>query len=634
MSQRLPVIVGFGGFNAAGRSSGFHAYRRMVLESLGIEQQQETIASLATMMGQAKWQGSGFQVGEQSGLDAAAVDAALREQVLASTLVRRIESQHFDVDRVHEHRNVSLAGSDGAPISFQMSEKQLPSPVPAHWQVEPLLDGMVKVTVNDQLSVKLDSYREFPVQAAGQLPTGFDPGELYASRFHPRALQMAVTGASDCLHSVGIDWRTVVNHVRPDQVGVYAGSVLSQMDEYSNLGLTQSRLRGGRVSSKQLAMGMGTMPGDFVNAYVLGSVGVTGSAVGACATFLYALRQGVEDIQSGRRRVVMVGGSESPLCPEIIEGFDAMSALATDAKLRYIDQTEVVDHRRASRPFAKNCGFVIGEASQFIMLMDDELAMELGAQIYGAVPNVFINADGYKKSISAPGPGNYITLSKAVAAARAIVGEESVRTRSFIQAHGSSTPQNRVSESLIFDRISRAFGIEAWPVSAVKAFVGHTIGPASADQLMSSLGVYEHGILPGIKTMDEVAEDVYQERLSFSNQDRDYGAEHFEVSFLNSKGFGGNNATAAVLSAHKTKAMLAKRYSHCWSDYQARSEASKEQAAAYDVAASRGQMSTVYEFGNHIVDEDAINISDRSLSIPGFEQAVDLELENPYGDMS
>src|SRR5690606_33447623 len=162
----------------------------------------------------------------------------------------------------------------------------------------------------------------------------------------------------------------------------------SQVDEFSNGGLFQSRMRGGRVSSKQLPMGMSSMPGDFINAYVLGSVGVTGSAVGACATFLYSLRQGVEDIQSGRRRVVLVGSSEAPICPEIIDGFDAMSALATDANLRRLDNTDSVDHRRASRPFGQNCGFVLGESAQFALLMDDELAMELGVDIYGAVPDV------------------------------------------------------------------------------------------------------------------------------------------------------------------------------------------------------------------------------------------------------
>ena len=108
------------------------------------------------------------------------------------------------------------------------------------------------------------------------------------------------------------------------------------------------------------------------------------------------------------------------------------------------------------------------------MLMADDLAVELGANIYGAVPGVFVNADGFKKSISAPGAGNYITMAKAVGLARTLVGDEAVREQSFIQAHGSSTPQNRTTESKIFHEVAQAFGITNWPVAAVKSYVGHS----------------------------------------------------------------------------------------------------------------------------------------------------------------
>ena len=43
---------------------------------------------------------------------------------------------------------------------------------------------------------------------------------------------------------------------------------------------------------KQLALGLNTMPADFINAYVLGSVGTTGSVTGACATFAAGRRLG------------------------------------------------------------------------------------------------------------------------------------------------------------------------------------------------------------------------------------------------------------------------------------------------------------------------------------------------------
>ena len=42
--SRLPVIVGFGGYNAAGRSSFHHGFRRIVIETLDAQARQETLA--------------------------------------------------------------------------------------------------------------------------------------------------------------------------------------------------------------------------------------------------------------------------------------------------------------------------------------------------------------------------------------------------------------------------------------------------------------------------------------------------------------------------------------------------------------------------------------------------------------
>ena len=168
------------------------------------------------------------------------------------------------------------------------------------------------------------------------------------------------------------------------------------------------------------------MTADFVNAYILGNIGTTGANIGACATFLYNLRQGIQDIRSGKYRVSIVGGSEAPLTPDVLEGYRTMGALAEDDALNKIDGVGdgEANHRRACRPFAENCGFTLSEASQFVILFDDELALELGANIYGAVADVFINADGFKKSIPGPGIGNYVTVGKAMGAIRAILGIE------------------------------------------------------------------------------------------------------------------------------------------------------------------------------------------------------------------
>ena len=64
--------------------------------------------------------------------------------------------------------------------------------------------------------------------------------------------------------------------------------------------MLQNVLLGKRCTSKILALGLGQMTADFVNAYVLGNVGSTGGTQGACATLLYNLEKAVNDIQTGR----------------------------------------------------------------------------------------------------------------------------------------------------------------------------------------------------------------------------------------------------------------------------------------------------------------------------------------------
>lgn len=630
--SRLPIIVGFGGYNAAGRSSFHHGFRRMVIETLDETSRRETLAGLGVMTKLISADAHGFQTLQGEPLTLAAIEERFGEQILQSTLIRRIESSHFDVDAASWQQSLSVVPEAG-PLTFILSRRQLPNPAPETWVVSDYSDSQVKIELADNCQVRVDSIRDIPVKAAGQLPTNFEPAELYTSRFHPRALQMTIVGVSDAIHSLGIPWSTVQSAVRPDEIAVFAGNVMSQVDENGFGGMLQSRLKGGRVTAKQLPLGLNSMPADFVNAYVLGNVGTTGCATGACATFLYNLKMGIEAIQSGQSRVVVVGNSEAPITQEVIDGFGAMSALGTLDGLRKLEGNDNPDLRRSSRPFGDNCGFTIAESSQFVILMDDELTVELGAQIYGAVTDVFINADGFKKSISAPGPGNYITLAKAVASARELLGEESVQQRSFVHAHGSSTPANRVTESELFDRVAAAFGISEWPVTAVKAFVGHSIGPASGDQLVSALGSFEYGIIPGIKTIDRVADDVHQDHLIIPT--KDLVVERLDVAFINSKGFGGNNATGVVLSPQVTMKMLSKRYGNAeMSAFAERQQAVREAALRYDREAMAGNFNIIYNFGQQMIDDSTMQITDRGITIPGLDNAIEYRSSSFYKDMS
>jgi acetoacetyl-[acyl-carrier protein] synthase len=629
---RLPVIVGFGGYSAAGRSSFHQAYQRIVLDKLSADKKAETIAGLAVMMKLVTVKGSEYVTDESEHLSRTELVARFGDTVCESTLVRPINASYFDVNQVPQQQTISLDKTDQKALCFELPKRKLPASIPDRWQVSELDERNVRVVVADSM-IRTASHYESSVHAAGQLPTGFDPADLYSSRFHPRALQLAVIGASDAVNSLGVDWQKIVQHVAPDEIGAYSSSIMSQLDDNGLGGLLQSRLRGDRVSTKQLALGLSSMTSDFVNAYVLGNLGATGSIVGACASFLYNLRAGMEDIQSGRRRVVVVGGSEAPILPEVVEGYATMGALATTEKLCRLDGSSTTDLRRSSRPFGDNCGFVIAESTQHVVLMDDALAIELGADIHGAVADVFTSADGFKKSISAPGPGNYLTFAKAVASANSLLGEKALAERSFVQAHGSSTPQNRVTESEIFDRIAGVFNIKQWPVTAVKAFLGHSLAPASGDQLINTLGIFAHGILPGINTIDRVADDVLQERLSISTEHRELTSP-MDIAFLNSKGFGGNNATASILSPAITEKMLAKRHGQkAMAAYQIKRALTREKANNYHEEFLKGNYQVIYKYGEDMLDEKSIEIDQNSLRIPGYGEPINLDKENIYKDM-
>ena len=612
---RLPVIVGFGGVNGAGRASGHHAFNRLVQDALPADRRDRTFAALAAMMQLESPQGS-------------------EQYILDHTLVRRVEEQHFNVDSVAWNRRLPTQ-SNGQPVNFDVKRQNLPEIIPPDWVVTPTSVTHVNVQIVGQQDFLLPTHREFEVKAAGQLPSGFDPGTLYASRSHPRGLQMTVYAASDALGSLGIDWDTISRRVGADEISVYAGSAMGQLDGAGAGGMLKARYNGQRVTSKFCPLGLAEMPADFINAYVLGTMGATGASLGACASYLYNLRHGIEDIRSGRSRVAFIGSAEAPINPEIMEGYAAMGALATDKGLREIeglDDDQAPDHRRACRPFAENCGFTIAESAQMTVLFDDELAMELGATIFGAATDVFVNADGFKKSIAGPGVGNYITMSKALAAARAIVGEERLRSGGLVQAHGTGTPQNRVTESEIMSQTARAFGIDSWPVAALKCYLGHSLGSASGDQVNATLGTWASGFIPGITTIDDLADDVRQDNLAFSTGHREIDPEQQAYAVINSKGFGGNNASATLLSPAVTNQMLQARYTAKeWQAWERANEAVLAQQQCYDDDMIAGTRAPVYNFDHGVLADSDVALGEREMRVG--EHRISLALSSPYEDM-
>ncbi len=635
--SHLPVIVSFGGISPAGRSSFHYGYRRLVFDALSVADQERTLQNLAVLTGHLRHAEGQWLDADDRIVDPVLYMRAHRQNLLDGTLIRKLENNLFDPDRIVSQNPVSLDGTaDAGALVFTLPAKKLPAELPANWQILENDGKTCRIQATGGVDVLLRDHFKIPVNTAGQLPTGFAPDALYPSRHHPRGLQMTIFGASDALHALGLDWELIRSKVPANQISVYAGSSMNQLDYDGYGGLLKARLLGKKITSKQLPLGFGEMPADFINAYMLGNVGNSGTNLGACASFHYNLNQAVRDIRAGTHRVAIVGTSEAPITPDIIEAFANMGALADDENLIKLDAAlgrTTPDHRRACRPFAMNIGFTLAESAQFIVLFDDALALELGATIHGSVNEVFVNADGFKKSIASPGVGNYLSMARATAATRAVIGEEALRTRTFVQAHGTGTPQNRVTESAIFSDVAKHFGIKNWAVTAMKSYLGHSIASAGADQLVMTLGIWKHGIIPGILTSHKIADDVTTAGLDFLLAHKEVGAEGMDAALLNSKGFGGNNATASILSPHVTRQMLeCKHGKGAMNAWQKRNEPVAAASAHYEARTNKEQVAPIYNYDHDVRDGKDLSFDKNKLTLRGYHP-IDLDVANPYPDM-
>ena len=457
------------------------------------------------------------------------------------------------------------------------------------------------------------------VNAAGQLPEGINLSKMYNSRQHPKGIQMTIFGVTDCLRNMGKDWDTEIKPLLdPKKIGVFSGPAIGQLDYEGMGGLLQSRKIGKRASSKHLSMSLIGMSADFINAYVIGSLGKTGTVAGACATFLYNLDLALKGIKNDELDFSIVGSAEAPINPEITDGFLATTGIADDKKILEMqirnndDNTEEVDHKNACRPFGDNAGMILGEAAQFVAVTTLEFALENGLKILGGFTDVAINADGFKKSISSPGIGNYITMAQSLSNTLKIGC--SIQ-ESIVIAHGTGTFQNRSTESDVLSRVAEGFKIKNWKVTALKGMLGHTMGPAAGDELITALGIWNHGLIPGINTTKKLANDVLSDNLDFCLNTREVDREKIDAIYLNAKGFGGNNGSCGVVSPSFIKSKINKRD---FKNYEEKLSETEAKRKVYLEESNNGNYDLIYRFKEEILDpsgdmkitKDKISISD------------------------
>ncbi|HNX05272.1 MAG TPA: beta-ketoacyl synthase N-terminal-like domain-containing protein, partial [Opitutales bacterium] len=157
--------------------------------------------------------------------------------------------------------------------------------------------------------------------------------------------------------------------------------------------------------------------------------------VSACASGSHAIGDAVRMLRLGEADVILAGGTEASITQLGFAGFCNMKAMSTESN---------DNPAKASRPFdAKRDGFVMGEGAGVLVLETEAHALARGARIYAEVIGHAATCDAYH--ITAPDPEG-IALRKCFINAFADAGIKPEDV-DYINAHGTSTPYNDVSET-------------------------------------------------------------------------------------------------------------------------------------------------------------------------------------------
>lgn len=352
---------------------------------------------------------------------------------------------------------------------------------------------------------------------------GFDVGD-YLDRKEARRLdafiQYGLVAGIQAVEDAGIG---ELGEAERRAVGVAIGSGIGGINTIEQTHATL--LKGGprRVSPFFVPASIINMiAGNLSIRYGFGGPNI--AIVTACTTGTHNIGYGARTIQCGDADVMVVGGAEQATSPLTLAGFAAMRALSTRN-----DEPE-----RASRPWDRERdGFVLGDGAGVMVLEEYEHARARGANIYCELAGFGMSGDAHHIT-SPPDDGAGAVTSMTNAMRDAGLSPADIQ---YVNAHGTSTPQGDVAETLA---IKVAFGGEAAnvAVSSSKSMIGHLLGAAGAvEGALTALAVREQ-VAPPTINLEHPSEDC----------DLDYvpGAARemkIEAALSNSFGFGGTNGS-------------------------------------------------------------------------------------------
>ncbi len=365
----------------------------------------------------------------------------------------------------------------------------------------------------------------YDTQVAGEV-RNFDPAPAFPSpkeiRRTDRYSQFGVHAGWQALKDSGAD----LEKLNRDEIGVILGSGIGGL-ETTTVQVKVLLERGpSRLSPFMIPMLISNMASGLFSMYN-NLRGPNFATCSACATANHAIGEAWRTIKMGEAVMMFAGGSEAAIVPVGIGGFCAMRAMSTRND----------NPKGASRPFDKDRdGFVMGEGAGVLVLEELDHAKKRGAKIYCEIVGYGNTADAYHLTAPAPdGEGAARCMKVALR-----TGGLNTTDISYINAHGTSTPQGDVCET---QAVKTVFGDHArkLAVSSTKGATGHMLGAAGAVEMTACALAIKHGIVP--PTINYTTPDP--------ECDLDYvpnTAREMPVNAIvnNSFGFGGHNSTIAA----------------------------------------------------------------------------------------
>lgn len=170
-----------------------------------------------------------------------------------------------------------------------------------------------------------------------------------------------------------------------------------------------------------------------------------------------------------------------------------------------------------------------------MILEDYDHAVARGAKIYAEIVGYGATCDAYH--VTSPAPGGEYT---ALAVTKALQGVNYDCGSLYVNAHGTGTKMNDVTETEAFKRAFGEEGAKRIRISSTKSMTGHMLGAAGAIEAIASVLALREGVIPPTIHLD--APDPACDLDYTPNK----AAEaKIDTAISTSLGFGGHNACLA-----------------------------------------------------------------------------------------